>query len=207
MYFCLHWWTRKLRRRAIRWLCPRLNQVKVKSLSHVWLFANPWTVAYQVSPSMGFSRSEYWSVLPFPSPGDLPDQGSKLGLPHCKQTLLPSEPPGKSNQVMLVLKNPPASAGDARGEGSIPGSGTSPAVVKGNPLQYSCLGNFMDRGARQATVHGARKSRTRLNNWAHTHTPRLHYYIGESRVRPNYFDLEFIALFYDGKHIYIHIYI
>ena len=106
MYFCLHWWTRKLRMRAIRWLCPRLNQVKVKSLSHVSLFATPWTVAYQVSPSMGFSRSEYWSVLPFPSPGDLPDQGSKLGLPHCRQTLLLSEPPGKSNQVMLVLKNP-----------------------------------------------------------------------------------------------------
>ena len=46
---------------------------KVKSLSHVsvWLFATPWTVAYQGSPSMGFPRQEYWSGLPFPSPGDL----------------------------------------------------------------------------------------------------------------------------------------
>ena len=47
---------------------------KVKSLSHVWLFATPWTVAYQ-APPMGFSRQEYWSGLPFPSPEDLPHPG------------------------------------------------------------------------------------------------------------------------------------
>ena len=45
----------------------------VKSLSRVRLFATPWTVAFQAPPSMGFSRQEYWSGLPFPSPGDLPD--------------------------------------------------------------------------------------------------------------------------------------
>ena len=49
--------------------------MKVKSLSHVQLFATPWTVAYQAPPSMGFSRRECWSGLPFPSPGDLPDPG------------------------------------------------------------------------------------------------------------------------------------
>ena len=51
------------------------NTVKanVKSLSHVQLFVTPWTVVYQAPPSMGFSRQEYWSGLPFPSPGDLPD--------------------------------------------------------------------------------------------------------------------------------------
>ena len=48
-------------------------KVKVKSLSCVRLFATPWTVAYQAPPSMGFSRQECWSGLPFPSPGDLPD--------------------------------------------------------------------------------------------------------------------------------------
>ena len=48
-------------------------KVKVKSLSRVRLFAIPWTVAHQAPPSMGFSRQEYWSGLPFPSPGDLPD--------------------------------------------------------------------------------------------------------------------------------------
>ena len=54
---------------------------KVKSLSHVQLFATPWTVAYQAPPSMGFSRQEYWSGLPFPSPGDLPDPGIEPGSP------------------------------------------------------------------------------------------------------------------------------
>ena len=48
-------------------------KVKVKSLSRVQLFATPWTVAHQAPPSMGFSRQEYWSGVPFPSPGDLPD--------------------------------------------------------------------------------------------------------------------------------------
>ena len=50
-------------------------KVKVKLLSRVRLFADPWTVAYQAPQSMGFSRQEYWSGLPFPSPGDLPDPG------------------------------------------------------------------------------------------------------------------------------------
>ena len=50
-------------------------KVKVKLLSHVWLFATPWTVAHQAPPYLGFSRQEYWSGLPFPSPGDLPNPG------------------------------------------------------------------------------------------------------------------------------------
>ena len=48
---------------------------EVKLLSRVWLFATPWTVANRAPPSMGFSRQEYWSGLPFPSPGELPDPG------------------------------------------------------------------------------------------------------------------------------------
>ena len=61
---------------------------EVKLLSCVWLFAAPWTVACQAPPSMGFSRQEYWSGLPFPSPEDVPNQkGSDTGLPHCRQTL------------------------------------------------------------------------------------------------------------------------
>ena len=63
---------------------------KVESLSGVQLFATPWTVAYQASPSMGFSRQEYWSGLPFPSPGDLPDpEIEPRSLLHCRQTLYP----------------------------------------------------------------------------------------------------------------------
>ena len=55
--------------------------VKVKSLSHVRLFVTPWTVAYHAPPSMGFSRQEYRSGLPFPSPEDLPDPGIEPGSP------------------------------------------------------------------------------------------------------------------------------
>ena len=56
-------------------------KVKVKSLRHVQLFATPWTVSYQVSQSMGFSRQEYWNGLAFPSPGDLPDPGIEPRFP------------------------------------------------------------------------------------------------------------------------------
>ena len=70
-------------------------KVKVKSLSPVRLFATPWTVAYQASPSMGFSRQGYWSGLPFPSPGDLPDPGIEPRSPTLEADALTSEPPGK----------------------------------------------------------------------------------------------------------------
>jgi len=62
----------------ICWICIANCEwpiiLEVKLLSCVPLFATPWTVAYQAPPAMGFSRQEYWSGLPFPSPGDLPDQ-------------------------------------------------------------------------------------------------------------------------------------
>ena len=63
-------------------------KVKVKSLSRVQLFATPWAVAYQASLSMGFSRQEYWSGLPFPSPGDLPDPGIKPRSPSLEADAL-----------------------------------------------------------------------------------------------------------------------
>ena len=58
-----------------------------KSLSRVRLFATPWTVAHQAPPSMGFSRQEYWSGLPFPLKGIFPTEGSIPGLPHCREML------------------------------------------------------------------------------------------------------------------------
>ena len=61
-----------------------------------------------------------------------------------------------------MVKNLPANAGDVRNSGLIPGSGRSPAEGIGNPLQYSCLENPMDRGAWQATVHGVAQNRTGL---------------------------------------------
>ena len=57
------------------------NLMIMKLLSHVRLFATPRTVAYHVPPSMGFTRQEYWSGLPFPSPGDLPNPGIEPGSP------------------------------------------------------------------------------------------------------------------------------
>ena len=67
---------------------------EVKSLSRVRLFATAWTVAYQAPPSVEFSRKEYWSEWPFPSPWDLPDPGIELGSPALQAGALLSEPPG-----------------------------------------------------------------------------------------------------------------
>ena len=67
---------------------------------------------------------------------------------------------GRASQVALVVKNPPASAGDARDTGSIPGLGRSPGEGNGNPLQYSRLENSMDREIWQSTVHKVTKSWT-----------------------------------------------
>ena len=67
----------------------------MKSLSRVRLFVTPWTIAHQAPPSMGFSRQEYWSGVPFPSPGDLLDPGIEPRSPALQADSLPSEPPGK----------------------------------------------------------------------------------------------------------------
>ena len=64
--------------------------------------------------------------------------------------------------MALVVKNPPANAGDVRDTGSVPGYGRSPGGGHGNPLQYSCLEHPMDRGAWRATVHEVIKSWTQL---------------------------------------------
>ena len=72
-------------------------KVTVKSLSHVRLLVTPWTVAYQVSLSMGFSRQKYWSGLSFPSLGDLLDLGIEPGFPALQAETLPSEPPGNGS--------------------------------------------------------------------------------------------------------------
>ena len=69
-------------------------KVKVKPLSRVRLFATSWTVDYQAPPSMEFSRQEYWSGLPFSSPGDLPNPGIEPRSPALQADALPSEPPG-----------------------------------------------------------------------------------------------------------------
>ena len=77
-----------------------LNIVKVKSLSCVRLNVTPWNVAYQASPSMAFSRQEYWSGLPFPSPGYLPDPGIEPRSPTFHALI--SEPPGKPSYMISL---------------------------------------------------------------------------------------------------------
>ena len=82
----------------------------------------------------------------------LREDGTKEGLKDAKRLLLPGGLKGEESACQ---------AGDT---GSIPGSGRSPGEGNSNPLQYSCLGNLIDRGARQATVHGITRSWTWLSN-------------------------------------------
>ena len=79
---------------------------------------------------------------------------AELEESHFYQTY----PQPRTSQVVIVVKNLPANAGDIRDAGSIPGLGRSPGGGQGNPFQYSCLKNPMDRGAWQATVHRVAKS-------------------------------------------------
>ena len=117
----------------------------------------PWTVARQAPLSMGFSRKEYWSELPFPPPGDLPDPGIKLTSPMSpalQTNSLPIEPSGKLYSAVEISNS--LRLAQYLGEGN------------GTPLQYPCLGNPMDGGAWWASVHGVAKSQTRLSNFTFT---------------------------------------
>ena len=79
--------------------CFIKEKEREKSLSHVRLFATPWTIAYHAPLSMGFSKQEYWSGLPIPSPKDLLDPGIKPRSPALQADALSSEPPGKSSFI------------------------------------------------------------------------------------------------------------
>ena len=98
----LQWLQQQLRAAGVAavWLwsdCLRVKEkVKVKSLSPVWLFATPWTVAYPAARSMEFSKQEYWSGLPFPSPADLSNPGIEPRSPTLQADALLSEPPGSN---------------------------------------------------------------------------------------------------------------
>ena len=74
------------------------------SLSHAQLFATPWTVAHQAPLSMGFSKQEYWSGLPFPPPGDLANPGIEPKSPALQADSFLSEPPGKLSFYLLRPK-------------------------------------------------------------------------------------------------------
>ena len=126
-----------LQARTLEWVAVSFSnackwKVKVKSLSRVWLLATPWTAAHQAPPSVGFSRQEYWSGLPLPSPFyTFWDLICVQGLFH---SLILNRLDSWDFTGDPVVKNRPASAGDAGDVGSIPGSGRSPGGGNGTPI-------------------------------------------------------------------------
>ena len=116
--------------------------------------ATPCTAARQAPLFMGSSRQEYWSVLPCPPPGDLPNTGIKPRSPAVWAGSLPAEPPEKPLQTQETQETQVRSLGpeDPLGEGN------------GNPFWYSCLENPMNRGAWRAAVHGVKKSQKGLSD-------------------------------------------
>ena len=84
----------------------KLHQLSMYSTADMFFYVygiNPWTAAYQAPLSMGFSRQEYWSGLPFPSPGDLPDPRIEPGSPALQADSLLSEPPRKLYMVYCLI--------------------------------------------------------------------------------------------------------
>ena len=128
----------------------------VQSLSHVRLFATPWTIAHQAPLFMGFSKQEHWSRLPFPTPGDLPSLGIKSAslASHAEAGRFSTAgPPGllghkkEQNWVSwntVLIDGPRVSHGEGNG----------------NPLQCSCLENPKDGGAWWAAIWGRTESDT-----------------------------------------------
>ena len=77
----------------------------MKSLSHVQLFATPWTVAHSGSSVHGILQARILEWLPFPPPGDLPNPGIELGSPALQTDALSVEPPGNPRNVLLIIEN------------------------------------------------------------------------------------------------------
>ena len=83
--------------RSLGWEDPLEKEMETHSNILAW--KTPWTIACQAPPSMGFSRQEYWSGVPLPSPGDLPYPGIKPGSPALWADVLSSKPPGKQPEI------------------------------------------------------------------------------------------------------------
>ena len=97
--------------KALLWLIRKPNLVWpfwgycvvcVQSLSRVWLLAAPWNVAHRVPLSVGFSRQEHWSGVPFPPPGHLPNPGIEPESPHCRWILYTTEPLRKPSFTVTI---------------------------------------------------------------------------------------------------------
>ena len=118
-------------------------------------------VAHQTPLSMGVSREEYWSELPLPSPGDLPNTGIESRSPTLQVDSLPAELPGNPKntgvaslslfqQIFLTQESAALQVDSSPAE--LPGKHMPWVQNNGNTLQYSCLGNPMDRGVWWATI-------------------------------------------------------
>ena len=112
-------------------------------------------------PGLRVNLGGHWQLS---APGDR----SLRQLSHrlCLRRNFPGSCGSISTALVLVINNPLASAADARDPASIPGLGGSPGEGNGNPLQYSCLENPMDRGAWWATVYGVAKESDRTEHWS-----------------------------------------
>ena len=124
-----------------------------------WIYV-PNILIFVISQILSFPIWNMWRIIPtfHATPKKILASSGNIKMPwHLLLSMLFSG---------LVVKNAPANAGDAGDMGSIPGSGRSSGGGNGNPLQYSCLENSMDRGTRQTTVHRVTKSQTWLSTQA-----------------------------------------
>ena len=111
---------------------------------------------------------------------------TKKPLQMMRLKLQPSYKSIRASQVGLVIKNPPANAGDLRDTGSIPWSGRSPGGGHGNPLSYSCLENLMERGALWAKVHVVAKGWTLLKQLKSNIKKQRHYFANKGPFSQGY---------------------
>ena len=163
------WSRRKLHRKlevmyGLWYSSPVAQRVKcLPAVWETWVLSLGWEdpLEKEMAPHSSILA---WKILWTEKPGGLQSMGSQRVEHDWAASLWSVVAP----QVMLVVKNPPANAGDVRDAGLISGLRRCPGGGNGNPLQYAFLENPMDRGAWKATVHGIRKSRTQLSNWAHT---------------------------------------
>ena len=177
----------------------------ISHFSHIWLFATPWTIAYQAPLSMEFSREEYWSGLPFPSPLQSRGSSRSRDWTHVPWVFCIGK------QVVLLLSHlgshsssfrdrqwhptPVLLPGKSHGWRSLVGcnpwgrweSDTTERLHfhvslscigegNGNPLQCSCLENPRDEGAWWAAVYGIAQSRTRLKRLSSSSSSSRHIY-------------------------------
>ena len=154
--------------------------MKVNSLSHVQFVATPWTAAHQAPPSMGFSRQEYWSVMPLPSP-ILQYKIKTISIGQCRRRQWHPTPvllPGKSHGWRSLVGCSPWGRyeSDTTERLHFQFSLSCIGGGNGNPLQCSCLENPRNGGAWWASIYGVTQSWTRLKRLSSSSSSKLDYY-------------------------------